>query len=136
MYADSKLHDVLMAKAFARRFNGGRGRGRGTGDSNIIIRSNALDPGWVPTKMGGASAPGSLDAAVETYVMLAEGTEDTEGTARTKDSSDKGEKAVTGKLFGPRRKESRPKAEANDIAIQDKLIEILEVVTGVKVPEE
>ena len=116
-YKDSKLHDVLLAKAFAGRWGSKHG-----------VRSNALDPGWVPTKMGGASAPGSLDAAVETYVMLAEGAGGPDGK--------KGEGGdATGKLFGPRRKESRPKLESDDVAIQDKLIEILEGITGVKVPE-
>ena len=75
--------------------------------------------------MGGASAPGSLDAAVETYVMLAEETDAATAAAA----------AATGKLFGPRRKQTRPKAEADDIGVQDKLIEILEGITGVKVPE-
>ncbi len=39
-YAESKFHDVLLAFATARRFP--------------EVRSNALEPGWVPTKMGGA----------------------------------------------------------------------------------
>jgi NAD(P)-dependent dehydrogenase (short-subunit alcohol dehydrogenase family) len=41
-YAESKLCDVLLAFAIARRWK--------------IIRSNALEPGWVATKMGGPSA--------------------------------------------------------------------------------
>jgi NAD(P)-dependent dehydrogenase (short-subunit alcohol dehydrogenase family) len=35
-YADTKLHDVLLAFAFARRWPS--------------VLSNALEPGWVPTK--------------------------------------------------------------------------------------
>ena len=42
-YAESKLCDVLLAFAVARRW------------PNVL--SNALEPGWVPTKMGGPSAP-------------------------------------------------------------------------------
>jgi NAD(P)-dependent dehydrogenase (short-subunit alcohol dehydrogenase family) len=45
-YAESKLCDVLLAFAVARRWK------------NVL--SNALEPGWVPTKMVGASAPGDL----------------------------------------------------------------------------
>lgn len=37
------------------------------------VQANSLDPGWVATKMGGDSAPGSVDAAVGTYLYLAEG---------------------------------------------------------------
>ena len=42
-YAESKLCDVLLAFAIARRWKN--------------VRSNALEPGWVATKMGGPSAP-------------------------------------------------------------------------------
>src|SRR6202167_3659551 len=47
-YSDSKLHDVLLAFAVARRWPD--------------VFSNALEPGWVATKMGGAGAPEDLDA--------------------------------------------------------------------------
>ncbi|WP_433168218.1 SDR family NAD(P)-dependent oxidoreductase [Kribbella sp. CA-247076] len=56
-YADSKLHDVILAFAVARRWTG--------------VRSNAVDPGWVPTKMGGRGAPGDLGQAHLTQVWLA-----------------------------------------------------------------
>jgi NAD(P)-dependent dehydrogenase (short-subunit alcohol dehydrogenase family) len=42
-YAESKLCDVLLAFAVAQRWKN--------------VRSNALEPGWVATKMGGSSAP-------------------------------------------------------------------------------
>ena len=42
-YAESKLCDVLLAFAVARRWKD--------------VKSNALEPGWVPTKMGGPSPP-------------------------------------------------------------------------------
>ena len=138
-YKDSKLHDVLLAKAFARRWGGKSTRDPGDGDGDggggdIVagVRSNALDPGWVPTKMGGPQAPGSLDAAVETYVMLAEGSGGGGGS-----SSSKGGKGgqATGKLFGPGGLERSPKLEADDVATQDRLLEILERITGVKVPD-
>jgi NAD(P)-dependent dehydrogenase (short-subunit alcohol dehydrogenase family) len=55
-YAESKLHDVMIAFAAARR-------------SNAL--SNALEPGWVATRMGGPGAPDDLDAAHRTQVWLA-----------------------------------------------------------------
>src|ERR1700733_5097192 len=56
-YADSKLFDVVLAFAVARRWPG--------------VLSNALDPGWVPTKMGGPGAPDDLSLAAVTQVWLA-----------------------------------------------------------------
>ncbi len=56
-YSDTKLHDVLLAFAVARRWPG--------------ILSNALEPGWVATKMSGPRATGDLDAAHRTQAWLA-----------------------------------------------------------------
>jgi NAD(P)-dependent dehydrogenase (short-subunit alcohol dehydrogenase family) len=56
-YSDTKLHDALLAFAVARHWPG--------------TLSNALEPGWVATKMGGAHATGDLDAAHRTQVWLA-----------------------------------------------------------------
>ena len=56
-YSDTKLHDVLLAFAVARLWPG--------------VLSNALEPGWVPTKMGGPGAPDDIDAAHRTQVWLA-----------------------------------------------------------------
>jgi len=56
-YRDSKLHDVLIALAVARRWPG--------------VISHALEPGWMPTKMGGAHARGDLDAGSRTQAWLA-----------------------------------------------------------------
>jgi NAD(P)-dependent dehydrogenase (short-subunit alcohol dehydrogenase family) len=56
-YAESKLCDVLLAFAVARRWK------------NVL--SNALEPGWMPTKMGGASAPGDMQKAHVTQAWLA-----------------------------------------------------------------
>lgn len=58
-YADSKLFDATLSAAFARLWPD--------------VRSNALEPGWVPTKMGGAGAPDDLSLAHVTQVWLAEG---------------------------------------------------------------
>jgi len=56
-YSDTKLHDVLLAFAVARHWPG--------------TLSNALEPGWVATKMSGPRATGDLDAAHRTQVWLA-----------------------------------------------------------------
>ena len=56
-YAESKLHDAMIAFAAARRW------------SNVL--SNALEPGWVATRMGGPGAPDDLDAAHRTQIWLA-----------------------------------------------------------------
>ena len=56
-YAESKLCDVLLAFAIARRWKG--------------VKSNALEPGWVATKMGGPSAPDDLHQGCVTQAWLA-----------------------------------------------------------------
>jgi NAD(P)-dependent dehydrogenase (short-subunit alcohol dehydrogenase family) len=56
-YAESKLCDVLLAFAVARRWQD--------------VKSNALEPGWVATKMGGASAPDDLHQGCATQAWLA-----------------------------------------------------------------
>lgn len=61
-YSDSKLYVTALALAFARRWP--------------ETASHAVDPGWVPTKMGGPSAPDDLTAGHETQVWLATGDPD------------------------------------------------------------
>jgi NAD(P)-dependent dehydrogenase (short-subunit alcohol dehydrogenase family) len=56
-YSDSKLFDVVLAFAVARRWPG--------------VLSNALEPGWVPTNMGGPGAPDDLSLAPVTQAWLA-----------------------------------------------------------------
>jgi NAD(P)-dependent dehydrogenase (short-subunit alcohol dehydrogenase family) len=56
-YSDSKLLDVVLAFAVARRWP--------------AVLSNALEPGWVPTKMGGAGAPDDLALGAVTQAWLA-----------------------------------------------------------------
>ena len=56
-YADSKLHNVLLAFAVARRWPD--------------VFSNAVEPGWVATKMGGPGATDDLSLAPKTQVWLA-----------------------------------------------------------------
>ncbi|MGI3784369.1 MAG: SDR family NAD(P)-dependent oxidoreductase, partial [Janthinobacterium lividum] len=56
-YSDSKLWDVLLAFAVARRWTG--------------VLSNAVDPGWIKTRMGGTGATDELPAGADTQVWLA-----------------------------------------------------------------
>src|SRR5260370_31748257 len=89
-YANSKLFDVVLAFAVARLWP--------------HVLSNAVDPGWAPTKMGGASAPGDLEQSVATQVWLAV-------------SEDPGA-IVSGRYFY--RKRSHPAhAAASNVPVQD-----------------
>jgi NAD(P)-dependent dehydrogenase (short-subunit alcohol dehydrogenase family) len=56
-YSDSKLFDILLAFGVARHWQG--------------VFSNSVEPGWVPTKMGGAGAPDDLSLAPVTQAWLA-----------------------------------------------------------------
>ena len=58
-YAESKLHDAMLAFAVARRWP--------------EVLSNALEPDWVPTNMGGPGAPDDMDQAHLTQAWLAAG---------------------------------------------------------------
>jgi NAD(P)-dependent dehydrogenase (short-subunit alcohol dehydrogenase family) len=103
-YGDSKLHNIMLAFGYARRFEG-----QG-------IQSNSLDPGWVPTKMGGAGASDDIQKAVDTYVMLTLG----EGAAN----------GQTGKHWYQCRERSF-KAVAGDVKAQDQLLSSLKEISGV-----
>jgi NAD(P)-dependent dehydrogenase (short-subunit alcohol dehydrogenase family) len=100
-YADSKLHDVLLAFAVARYWPD--------------VRSNAVDPGWVATKMGGRGAPDDLDQAHRTQAWLA--VED-DGTG--------------GYYYHRERYESAP--AATDPEIQDRLVATCAELTGTPLP--
>lgn len=106
-YSDSKLHNTMMAFAFAKRF------------PNVAVSS--VDPGWVQTKMGGAGASDDINASVDNYVMLAEGTGEAEGK--------------TGVHWYHSRPRSFKKA-AGDEQLQDKLLKELESISGVSIPAQ
>ena len=55
-YSDSKLCDLLLAFAVARRWP--------------EVLANAVDPGWIRTRMGGSGAPDPLPLGAETPVWL------------------------------------------------------------------
>jgi NAD(P)-dependent dehydrogenase (short-subunit alcohol dehydrogenase family) len=104
-YSDSKLHDVLLAFAVARLWPD--------------VFSNALEPGWVPTKMGGPGAPDDLDAGHRTQVWLA--------------VSDDPRAAVTGKYFYHLHFRA-PKPQTLDAERQESLIETCKRLSGVELP--
>ncbi|WP_115788432.1 SDR family NAD(P)-dependent oxidoreductase [Arthrobacter silvisoli] len=56
-YSDSKLYVTALAAAVARLWPG--------------VLSHAVDPGWVPTRMGGPGAPGDLRLGHLTQAWLA-----------------------------------------------------------------
>ena len=102
-YSDTKLHDVLLAFAVARLWPD--------------VLSNALEPGWVATKMGGPSATDDLDQGHRTQVWLAV-------------SDDPGAK-VSGDFFYHMRRRT-PKAETRDVVVQNKLLEECRRLSGVE----
>lgn len=104
-YSDSKLHVVLLAKAVARKWSG--------------IYANAVDPGWVSTKMGGPGAPGSLEKGYHTQAWLAV-------------SNDERAK-VSGRYFY-HKKEKHHHPQADDAGVQERLLELCETACGVRFP--
>jgi NAD(P)-dependent dehydrogenase (short-subunit alcohol dehydrogenase family) len=101
-YSDSKLQVLMLCKAFARAWPN--------------VYTNALHPGWVPTKMGGKGAPDDLQKGFETQVWLA--------------VSNDNEALVNGKYFF-HKKQSRYHIDADNIILQNKLIALCEEITGV-----
>jgi NAD(P)-dependent dehydrogenase (short-subunit alcohol dehydrogenase family) len=101
-YSDSKLHLLMLCKAVARKFPN--------------IYSNALNPGWVPTKMGGAGAPDDLKQGYETQVWLA--------------VNDDEKAKVSGRFFY-HQKEINYNRDADDILLQEKLLSLCQKITGV-----
>ncbi len=100
-YADTKLHDVLLALAVARRGPDGR--------------STARTPGWVPPRRGGPGAPDDLDQAHRTQAWLAV-------------SDDPGAR-VTGRYFYHQRPgHVNPAAEGPEL--QDRLIDYCRHLSG------
>jgi NAD(P)-dependent dehydrogenase (short-subunit alcohol dehydrogenase family) len=104
-YSDSKLHDVILAFAVARRWRD--------------VLSNALEPGWVATKMGGPGAPDDLAAGPETQVWLA--------------TSDDPEATVSGEYFYHCKRRSVVPA-ARDPAVQDRLLDACARISGSEFP--
>ena len=105
-YAESKLQVVALAFALARRWS--------------QILSNAVDPGWARTRMGGPGAPVDIETGQRTQTWLA--------------VSDEPAAMVSGRYWHHLRQE-QPAAEATDPEFQDRLIAELGELTGVALPE-
>lgn len=104
-YSDSKLLLLLLAQAVALKWP----------DSHV----NTVDPGWVPTKMGGPSAPDDLQKGTQTQVWL----------ASSKDAT------LTGKyLF--HMKEASYAGKADDEALQEQLLKRCEAISGIRFPAD
>ena len=83
------------------------------------VCSNTVDPGWVPTKMGGSSAPGSIVKGVETQIWLS--------------TCDK-DNMVSGKYFH-HKKPQICKPEATNSKLQDEVLMACQKLTGIPFPE-
>jgi NAD(P)-dependent dehydrogenase (short-subunit alcohol dehydrogenase family) len=101
-YSESKLYLTALALGIARRWRD--------------VLSNAVDPGWVPTKMGGASAPDDLTLGHLTQTWLA--------------VSDDAAAKVSGGYWH-HRKQQKPAADALDAGFQDRVMSQLAELTGV-----
>jgi len=101
-YSESKLYVTALAMAVARLW------------PNVL--SNAVDPGWVPTKMGGAGATDDFDQGYLTQTWLA--------------VSHDPAASVTG-AYWYHRQQQAPAAEASDSRFQDQLLTSLAQLTGV-----
>ncbi len=105
-YSDSKLHVLMLSMAVARKWQ--------------EVYSNAVDPGWVPTKMGGHGAPDNLQKGYETQAWLAVSNDE--------------QARVTGRYFHHKR-EVRYNPEATDVTLQEKFLKLCEGITGVPFPQ-
>ena len=101
-YSDSKLFVTALAFAVARRWTD--------------VSSNAVDPGWVATKMGGPGAPDDFAMGYRTQTWLA--------------VSDDPAATVSGRYWHHRRPQAAARAAA-DVGFHDQLITTLASLTGV-----
>jgi NAD(P)-dependent dehydrogenase (short-subunit alcohol dehydrogenase family) len=101
-YSESKLYVTALAYAVARRWPD--------------VLSNAVDPGWVPTKMGGPGAPDDFEMGYLTQTWLA--------------VSDDPAAIVSGRYWHHRRPQV-PAREVSDARFQDELSAKLAELTGV-----
>jgi NAD(P)-dependent dehydrogenase (short-subunit alcohol dehydrogenase family) len=103
-YSDSKLHDLILAMALARHW------------PDVLV--NAVDPGWVPTRMGGPNAPDDLSEGASTQTWLAVGADP--------------EARVSGRYLHHRKPgHMNPVAQRQDV--QDRLLGYLRGLTGVAI---
>jgi NAD(P)-dependent dehydrogenase (short-subunit alcohol dehydrogenase family) len=104
-YADSKLHNTILAFTIACKWP--------------LVYSNAVEPGWVATKMGGKGAPDSLEEAPKTQVWLA--------------TSNDPKALVSGKYFYHQKLYQFHPSVANE-QVQEKFLKECERLSGIKLP--
>ena len=104
-YSDSKLYDVALAFAVARRWPG--------------VLSNAVEPGWVPTRMGGPGAPDDMSLAPVTQAWLAV-------------SPDAAAMVTGGYFYHQQPRATHP--AARDVKVQDDLLDYCAELAGVELP--
>ena len=102
-YSDSKLFVTTLAAAVARM--------------RPDVYSNAVDPGWVPTRMGGPGAPDDLRLGHLTQEWLA--------------TSDDPEALTSGGYWFHQRLRT-PHPAVRDVRFQESLLEALAAFTGVR----
>lgn len=105
-YSDTKLQVLLLTMAAARKWP--------------QVYSNAVNPGWVPTKMGGKGAPDDLDKGAETQVWLAVSNED---------------KAKVSSRYFYHKTQQRYRSEADDVDLQNEFLTLCEKISGVRFPD-
>ncbi|WP_262267576.1 SDR family NAD(P)-dependent oxidoreductase [Microvirga yunnanensis] len=101
-YAESKLYVAALALAVARHWP--------------EVSSHAVDPGWVPTRMGGRGAPDDLEEGHRTQTWLAV-------------SNDPAARVGGGYWY--HRERQAPAAQASDPVFQDALMTRLAALTGI-----
>ena len=104
-YCDSKLYVTTLAAAIARRWP--------------VVHANAVDPGWVPTRMGGPAASDDLTLGHVTQAWLA--------------VSDEPAATTTGRYWFHQHTE-RPAPAVDDVDFQSALLDQLAQLTGVELP--
>ncbi|NIF47391.1 SDR family NAD(P)-dependent oxidoreductase [Enterobacter sp. Ap-1006] len=103
-YSDSKLHITLLTFAIARLWP--------------EVRSNCVDPGWVPTRMGGVEATDALELGPDTQVWLA--------------ADPSLDKAPTGGYFY-HQKASNAVKDASDSVLQQRLFAACAQYSGIEI---
>lgn len=104
-YSDSKLHILMLCMAVARLW------------PEVLV--NAVDPGWVPTRMGGPGAPDKLEKGFETQAWL----------AVSKDPR----ALVSGQYFHHQKPKQYVQAAA-DVQVQERFLALCEQISGIRFP--
>jgi NAD(P)-dependent dehydrogenase (short-subunit alcohol dehydrogenase family) len=104
-YSDSKLHVLMLSNEVSRKWPD--------------VYANAVDPGWVPTKMGGPGAPDDLHKGYETQTWLA--------------ASDEEKAKVSGHYFH-HQQQRHHNPVADDARLREQFMTLCAQVTGIRFP--